>query len=208
MTTSWLTPTWSLRTSSLSTQTTPSYTTLRRSVTTAGMKAGPRTKIRMLNKQGLMQAERPGRLLCGRPFGCKFSSAEAVNHPHVFPLGTHLNPGRLWLVFAYLHVTMCGICGETFLMINRKIHFLKTWGVIAWSSCPSFLSVIIIFSNSEKTSSGAWNMSGGSQVLNERGGNPGLFWCRKQKPVFKAAFQFSSTALLVQLHTLNKNFDL
>lgn len=130
MTTSWLTPTWSLRTSSLSTQTTPSYTTLRRSVTTAGMKAGPRTKIRMLNKQGLMQAERPGRLLCGRPFGCKFSSAEAVNHPHVFPLGTHLNPGRLWLVFAYLHVTMCGICGETFLMINRKIHFLKTWGVM------------------------------------------------------------------------------
>ena len=123
MTTSWHTPTWSLRTSSLSTQTTPSYTTPRRSETTAGMKAGPRTKVRMLNKQGLMQAEQPGRLLCGRPFGCKFSTAEAVNHPHVFPLGTHIYPGQLWLVFAYLHMTVWDIFGETFMIIDIKIQF-------------------------------------------------------------------------------------
>lgn len=65
MTTSWLTLTWSLRTSSLSTQTTPSCTTLRRCGTTAGTWTVSWMTSRILNKQEWMHTGQHWRLPCG-----------------------------------------------------------------------------------------------------------------------------------------------
>ena len=176
------------------------------------MKAGPRTKVRMLNKQGLMQAEQPGRLLCGRPFGCKFSTAEAVNHPHVFPLGTHIYPGQLWLVFAYLHMTVWDIFGETFLIIDIKIQFfflnLEGYFMIALSIIPvSNINNIIFRKGVMKT---AWNTSSVSQVWMNLEVTQTYLVVENKGLFIEQLFSFLDfvPGLTFAHYSLKKNFDL